>query len=60
MPTIAGLELDTLAAVAARHLHPSRLVALVVGDSTVISPTLGTLPFGDPAMVTPDRVVSNG
>ncbi len=60
VPTIAGLELDTLAAVAARHLHPSRLVALVVGDSTVISPTLGTLPFGDPAMVTPDRVVSNG
>ena len=50
---LPALELDTLAAVAARHLHPSRLVALVVGDSPSSSRTLGTLPFGDPAMVTP-------
>jgi predicted Zn-dependent peptidase len=53
VPTIAGLELDALAAVAKRHLHPSRLVALVVGDRAIIAPTLGTLPFGAPATVSP-------
>ena len=53
VPTIAGLELDTLARVAASHLHPPRLVALVVGDRAVIDPSLGTLPFGAPAVVSP-------
>jgi zinc protease len=53
VPTIAGLELDTLARVASAHLHPSRLVALVVGDRAVIDPSFGTLPFGAPAVVSP-------
>jgi len=53
VPTIAGLELDMLAGVASAHLHPSRLVALVVGDRAVIDPSLGTLPFGAPAVVSP-------
>jgi zinc protease len=53
VPTIAGLELEALARVATTHLHPSRLVALVVGDRAAIEPTLGTLPFGEPATVSP-------
>ena len=53
VPTIAALELETLAQVAASHLHPSRLVALVVGDRAVIDPSLGTLPFGAPAVLSP-------
>jgi zinc protease len=53
VPTIAGLELEALARVAERHLHPSRLVALVVGDRAAIDPTLRTLPFGEPEAVVP-------
>jgi predicted Zn-dependent peptidase len=53
VPTIAGLELDTLTRVAIAHLHPTRLVALVVGDRAVIDASLGTLPFGAPAVVSP-------
>jgi zinc protease len=53
VPTIAALELDALARVAETHLHPSRLVALVVGDRAVIEPTLGALPFGEPSAVLP-------
>ena len=53
VPTIAALELDALAGVAAAHLHPSRLVALIVGDRAVIDPTLGVLPFGEAAAVPP-------
>jgi len=53
VPTIASLELDVLGDVAARHLHPSRLIALVVGDRATIEPTFDALPFGPPGIATP-------
>jgi predicted Zn-dependent peptidase len=53
VPTVATIDLAALARVAATHLHPSRLVALVVGDRAAIEPTLASLPFGAPATATP-------
>jgi zinc protease len=53
VPTVSSLDLDAIARVAAAHLHRDRLVALVVGDRAVIEPTLGQLPFGAPATLSP-------
>jgi zinc protease len=53
VPTVSSLGLDAIARVAAAHLHRDRLVALVVGDRAVIEPTLGQLPFGAPATLSP-------
>jgi zinc protease len=53
VPTVSSLGLDAIARVAAAHLHPDRLVALVVGDRAAIEPTLGRLPFGAPATLSP-------
>ena len=53
VPTVSALGLDAIARVAAAHLHPDRLVALVVGDRSAIEPALRGLPFGEPARLSP-------
>jgi predicted Zn-dependent peptidase len=53
VPTIAALDLDTIARVAREHLDSERMTTLVVGDRAVVEPTLGALDLGGPATLTP-------
>lgn len=53
VPTVAALELETITRVAREHLHPGRLMTLVVGDRAVVEPTLATLDLGSPATLAP-------
>jgi predicted Zn-dependent peptidase len=46
VPTVSALGLGDLARVAAAHLAPERLVTLIVGDRTLVEPTLATLDVG--------------
>jgi zinc protease len=51
VPHVQALGLDAIHEAAVDHLHPDRLVTLVVGDRTKVEPTLGSLALGDPAAV---------
>ncbi len=45
---VASVDVDTVAQAATRHLHPDRLVAVVVGAPDEVRPSLGGLGFGAP------------
>ncbi len=45
---VASVDVDTVADAASRHLHPDRLVAVVVGAPDEVWPSLGGLGFGAP------------
>jgi zinc protease len=51
VPRIQSLGLDAIHDAAIDHLHPDRLVTLVVGDRSRVEPTLGILALGEPAAV---------
>jgi zinc protease len=51
VPRIEQLGLDAIHDAAVRHLHPDRLVTLVVGDKERVEPALGTLALGEPALI---------
>jgi hypothetical protein len=38
----------------ARHLHPSQLTTVVVGDYDAVGADLGRLGLGDPVVLSPD------
>ncbi len=48
VPQVAALDRDTVQDAARRHMHPDRLVALIVGDAERVTPTLDALGLGDP------------
>ena len=49
VPRIAALELGEVQDAATRNLHPERLVTVIVGDATRVTPTLDVLGVGAPA-----------
>jgi zinc protease len=51
VPRIEQLGLDAIHDAAVRHLHPDRLVTLVVGDKARVESTLGTLALGEPSLI---------
>jgi zinc protease len=53
VPAVARLSLDQVRAAAARHLHPDRLVTLVVGDAARVAPALAGLGLGEPVHLDP-------
>lgn len=50
VPTVAALDLDRLAQVAATHLRADELATFIVGDRAAVEPTLGTVSLGEPAV----------
>ena len=48
VPRVAGLSLDAVRSAAASHLHPDRLMAVVVGDAQRVAPTLEAIGLGVP------------
>jgi predicted Zn-dependent peptidase len=51
VPRVESLGLDAIHDAAIRHLHPDRLVTLVVGDRNKVESTLGALARGEPALI---------
>lgn len=45
---VASVDADAVAQAASRHLHPDRLVAVVVGAPDQVRPSLSGLGFGEP------------
>ena len=56
VPRIEQVTADDVSRVMSRHLDPSRLVTLVVGDLDAIGPDLSALGLGDPAVLPPDAI----
>jgi predicted Zn-dependent peptidase len=53
VPTVALLELDEVTDAARRHLDPSRLTTLIVGDRSLVEPALAPLGLGEAAALQP-------
>jgi zinc protease len=51
VPRVQAAGLEAIHEAAVRHLHPERLITLVVGDRATVEPTLGGLALGEPAAV---------
>jgi predicted Zn-dependent peptidase len=51
VPKVLALREDEVTAIAAKHIDPSRLLAVIVGDREKILPSLRALDFGDVADV---------
>ena len=56
VPRIEALTPDEVTHAAARHLDPSRLTTLVVGDVDATSQEFGRLNLGAPELVAPDSI----
>jgi len=56
VPRIEALSPDEVTQAAARHLEPSRLSTLVVGDVDVTSQEFSRLNLGAPELLTPDSI----
>lgn len=54
VPRIEAVTTDEVSRVMERHLDPSRLTTLVVGDVDVIGQDLGRLNLGDPVVLAPE------
>ena len=54
VPRIERLTTGDVTAAMARHLHPSRLTTVVVGDYDAVGADLGSLGLGDPLVLSPD------
>lgn len=52
VPRVLALGEDDLTSAAARHIDPSRLVTVIVGDRERVEPTLARLDLGEPANMT--------
>jgi zinc protease len=55
VPKVAAVTADDVTRVAERHLDPSRMVTLIVGDHHAIGESLGALQLGDPAILSADQ-----
>ncbi len=55
VPKINAVTADEVTRVARRHLDPSRMVTLIVGDHQAIGGSLGTLRLGDPVILSADQ-----
>ena len=51
VPRVEAMALAQVRDAAVRHLHPDRLVTLVVGDKARVESTLGGLSLGSPALI---------
>lgn len=51
VPRMAALALAEVQAAAARHLHPERLVTVVVGDASKVAPALEALALGPAKLI---------
>ena len=51
VPRMATLPLSEVQSAAARHLHPERVVTVVVGDAERVGPTLEALELGPPRVI---------
>jgi predicted Zn-dependent peptidase len=51
IPTVTRVTADDVMRVAAAYLDPSRLTALVVGDTAAVAESLRTLSFGEPQQI---------
>jgi zinc protease len=51
VPTVLALTEDDVTAIAAKHIDPTRLLSVVVGDREKVLPSLRALDFGDIADV---------
>jgi zinc protease len=54
VPKVNAVTPDEVTRVAERHLDPSRMITLVVGDHAVIGESLKTLNLGEPAILPAD------
>jgi predicted Zn-dependent peptidase len=53
VPRVAALTVDDVTRAAERHLHPDRLITLVVGDPDAVLPDLERLQLGKVSIVSP-------
>jgi predicted Zn-dependent peptidase len=56
VPTIEAVTADDVSRVMARHLDPSRLTTVVVGDAAAIGTDLVQLGRGDPLVLPPESL----
>ena len=54
VPKVWEVDVEAARAAAVSHLHPDRMVTVIVGDSDAIRPLLAREGFGEPATVTAD------
>jgi zinc protease len=55
VPKVNAIDVADVTRVAQRHLDPSRVVTLIVGDHHAIADSLRTLPVGEPAILSADQ-----
>jgi len=55
VPKVNAVDAAEVTRVAQRHLDPSRLVTLIVGDHQAIAESLKTLQLGEPAVLSADQ-----
>jgi predicted Zn-dependent peptidase len=55
VPKVNAVEAREVTRVAERHLDPSRLITLIVGDHHAIADSLRTLQLGEPAVLSADQ-----
>ena len=55
VPKVNAVDANEVTRVAQRHLDPSRVVTLIVGDHHAISESLKTLQLGEPAVLSADQ-----
>jgi zinc protease len=55
VPKVNAVDAEEVMRVARRHIDPSRLVTLVVGDHHAIAESMKTLQLGEPAVLSPDQ-----
>jgi zinc protease len=55
VPKVNAVTADEVTRVAARHLDPSRMTTLIVGDHHAIADSLKTLRLGDPQLLSADQ-----
>ena len=55
VPKVNAVDASEVTRVAQRHLDPSRVVTLIVGDHHTISDSLKTLQLGEPAVLSADQ-----
>ena len=51
VPKVAGIGLEEAQVAASRHLHPDRVIALVVGDAARVAPSLERLGLGPARLI---------
>jgi zinc protease len=55
VPRVAAVTADEVTRVAQRHLDPSRMITVIVGDHHAIADSLAGLQLGDPAILPSDQ-----